>query len=457
MPFKTGLTFTYDCGEFERSMDMALDLADFAGFAARRAESRRRGKLRGIGVSNSIERAAAAGLRGRRDPLRPRRHGDLAVGLGDAGAGPRDDLQADRLPTGSGSTPTTMQYVQGDTDKVFFGEGTGGSRSATIGGSAVPSGGRQDRRQGQAHRRATCCAVERGEIEFADGIFSSAEVQPHPHHHRGRARNRSIRAACRTAWSPGWSRLRRLQRAEVENFPNGCHVCELEIDPDTGAVEILRYSVVDDVGTVINPLLLEGQIIGGVAQGRGPGADGGHPLRRGIGPAPHRLVHGLRHAARRRFLRRCDMKSNPVPTKTNPLGVKGAGEAGCVGALPAVANAVVDALSVLGHPPHRNAGDVRAHLARAAQPVEMAKARRIAVVGAGLGGLAAAIALRQRGFDVQVYEQASELAEFGAGINISPNSVKFFRAVGPRGKAACGRIRAHRLLLARLEHRRDPL
>jgi len=134
--------------------------------------------------------------------------------------------------------------------------------------------------------------------------------------------------------------------AHPPTFPNGCHACELEIDPETGAVEILRYSVVDDVGTVLNPLLLHGQIVGGIAQGVGQilmedirfDADGqiltgsfmDYAMPRAENFSPFRI------------------RSNPVPTKTNPLGVKGAGEAGCVGALPAVANALVDALAEFG-------------------------------------------------------------------------------------------------------------
>ncbi|MGH7035787.1 MAG: xanthine dehydrogenase family protein molybdopterin-binding subunit, partial [Stellaceae bacterium] len=138
-----------------------------------------------------------------------------------------------------------------------------------------------------------------------------------------------------------------VYNAKVENFPNGCHICELEIDPETGRVEILRYSVVDDVGTVLNPLLLEGQICGGIVQGLG------QTLMENIAfdPVSGQLLTGsfMDYAMPRAAdVSGVDLKSNPVPTATNPLGVKGAGEAGCVGALPAVANALVDALSVLG-------------------------------------------------------------------------------------------------------------
>jgi carbon-monoxide dehydrogenase large subunit len=138
-----------------------------------------------------------------------------------------------------------------------------------------------------------------------------------------------------------------VYRAEVENFPNGCHVCEVEIDPETGAVEIVRYSVVDDVGTVLNPLLLHGQIAGGVVQGIGQilcedirfDPDSGQLLTASFMDYAMPRADDVAAVA---------IKSNPVPTKTNPLGVKGAGEAGTVGAMPAVANALVDALSKFG-------------------------------------------------------------------------------------------------------------
>ena len=137
-----------------------------------------------------------------------------------------------------------------------------------------------------------------------------------------------------------------VYKAPVNNYPNGCHICELEIDRETGKVEITRYSVVDDFGTVLNPLLLHGQVHGGIAQGAGQALmedihfDGSGQL-----VTASFMDYAMPHAHDL-----CDMEveSNPVPTKTNPLGVKGAGEAGCVGALPAVANALVDALSEFG-------------------------------------------------------------------------------------------------------------
>jgi aerobic carbon-monoxide dehydrogenase large subunit len=226
---------------------------------------------------------------------------------------------------------------------VFVGEGTGGSRSATIGGSAVNLAA--ERITGKAKYIAGhLLKLDPDEINFADGVFSSPKTN----------RTLTIKEVAQEAMEPG-----RLPKgvdvgliatatyvAPVQNFPNGCHICELEIDEETGEVEILRYSVVDDVGTVLNPLLLKGQIVGGVAQGIGQilmedirfDADG------------QILTASFMDYAmpRAEDISAIDVKSNPVPTRTNPLGVKGAGEAGCVGAMPAVANALVDALAHLG-------------------------------------------------------------------------------------------------------------
>ena len=182
------------------------------------------------------------------------------------------------------------------------------------------------------------------DIKFEDGIFSSPKS----------SQTMTIGEVARTANNPA-----KLPKgmdvgliatatyvAPVQNFPNGCHICELEIDQDTGSVEIVRYSVVDDVGTVLNPLLLKGQIVGGVAQGVGQilmediQFDGDGQILTGSF-----MDYAMPRAT---DISAVEVKSNPVPTRTNPLGVKGAGEAGCVGAMPAVANALVDALSHLG-------------------------------------------------------------------------------------------------------------
>jgi carbon-monoxide dehydrogenase large subunit len=343
MPFKSGLTFTYDCGEFEKSLDMALDLADFAGFEQRRLEARGHGKLRGFGISNTIERAAAGGFEAAE--IRFDRTGTVTLLSGSITQGQGHEtvykqLLCDRL----GIDPDQVHYVQGDTEKVAIGEGTGGSRSAALGGSAVHLATERIVTKGKTVA-AFVLGADADEITFEDGLFSAPRSN----------RRLTIGEVARESLNPENLRedmdLGLIAGAtfscKEQNFPNGCHICELEIDTETGEVEILRYSVVDDVGTVMNPLLLEGQICGGIAQGVG------QVLMEDIrfDPASGQLLTGsfMDYAMPRAgdvSPIHCD--SNPVPTKTNPLGVKGAGEAGNVGALPAVANALADALSPLG-------------------------------------------------------------------------------------------------------------
>src|SRR6266540_2241074 len=326
MPFKTGLTFTYDSGGFER----------------RRAEARKRGKLRGIGLSNTIERAAAQGFEGAEIRFDKSGAATLLAGSVTHGQGHETifkQIMCDRL----GLDPDEVHYIQGDTDQVFVGEGTGGSRSATIGGSAVAAAVERITTKGKAIA-AHLLQVDVADVNFAEGVFSSPKTN----------RTLTIKDVAKEAMEPN-----KLPKgmdvgliatatyfAPVQNFPNGCHICELEIDQETGEVEIVRYSVVDDVGTVINPLLLKGQIVGGVAQGIG------QILMEDIkfDGAGQNLTGSFMDYAMPRAtdISAVEVKSNPVPTRTNPLGVKGAGEAGCVGAMPAVANALVDALSHLG-------------------------------------------------------------------------------------------------------------
>jgi carbon-monoxide dehydrogenase large subunit len=342
MPFKSSVTFTYDCGEFEKGMDLALKLADVPGFGKRRAESKRNGKLRGLGMSNTIERAAAAGFEGAE--IRFDRTGTVQILSGSINQGQGHEttfkqVVADKL----GLHPNDIEYIQGDTDKVFFGEGTGGSRSATMSGSAFNNAAEKIITKAKAIA-AHNLKVDVTDVKFEEGIFSSPKTN----------QTMTIKDVAQDAVNP--ARLPKTMEvglfanatytAEVENFPNGVHICEVEIDPETGRSEIVKYSVVDDVGTVINPLLLKGQIVGGVAMGVGQillediHFDGSGQITTGsfmdyAMPRAHDFSD-------------IEVKSNPVPTKTNPLGVKGAGEAGCVGAMPAVANAVVDALSEFG-------------------------------------------------------------------------------------------------------------
>ncbi|MCC6778689.1 MAG: xanthine dehydrogenase family protein molybdopterin-binding subunit [Hyphomicrobiales bacterium] len=342
MPYKTALTFIYDSGEFEKGMDMALKLADVAGFEQRRTQARKHGKLRGLGISNTIERAAAGGFEGAEIRFDKTGTATLLAGSVTQGQGHETtfkQIMCDRL----GIHPSEVHYVQGDTDQVFIGEGTGGSRSATLGGSAVDMAAQRIVEKGRVIA-AHLLGLEVADINFSDGVFSSPKSN----------RTLTIKEVARDAIDP--TKLPKgmdvgliataTYVAPVQNFPNGCHVCELEIDPETGSVEILRYNVVDDVGTVINPLLLKGQIVGGVSQGVGQILmedihfdDNGQIITGSF------MDYAMPRAT---DMSAVEVKSNPVPTRTNPLGVKGAGEAGCVGAMPAVANALVDALSHLG-------------------------------------------------------------------------------------------------------------
>ena len=342
MPFKTGLTFTYDSGEFEKNMDMALEIADAKGFKARKAEARKHGRLRGLGLSNTIERAAAASTEGAE--VRFDRSGAATIFSGSNSQGQGHEtvlkqLVCDRL----GLDPKDVQYVQGDTDQVFYGEGTGGSRSATMAGSAFHLASEKIVAKARAIA-AHLLKVDADELNFSEGVFSSKATN----------RTLSIKEIAKESFDT--AKLPKgmeagliataIYTAPLANYPNGCHICEVEIEQDTGKVEIVRYSVVDDVGTVLNPMLLHGQIHGGIAQGAGQVLmEDIHFDAEGQLVTASFMDYAMPHA--HDF---CDMEveSNPVPTKTNPLGTKGAGEAGCVGALPAVTNALVDALSEFG-------------------------------------------------------------------------------------------------------------
>jgi aerobic carbon-monoxide dehydrogenase large subunit len=342
MPFKTSVTFTYDCGEFEKNMDLALQAADKKGFEARRARSRKNGKLRGLGFSNTIERSAAAGLEGAE--IRFDRTGSVSIFSGSINQGQGHEtafkqIVCDRL----GLDPNEVTYIQGDTDQVFFAEGTGGSRSATFSGSAFTLAADKVETKAKAIA-AHMLKVDAGEINFADGVFSSKKTN----------QTLTIKEVAKASlepknlpqgMEPGLIE-KAIYTGKVASYPNGVHVCELEIDEETGVVEIVGYNVVDDVGTVINPLLLHGQVDGGIAMGVG------QILMEDIkfDEQGQMLTGSFMDYAMPRAsdLTAFHVESNPVPTKTNPIGVKGAGEAGCVGAMPAVANALVDALSVLG-------------------------------------------------------------------------------------------------------------
>ncbi len=343
IPYKTALVFTYDSGDFGDNLEKGLEMIDYDGFAARREESKARGKLRGIGISNSIERAAAASLEQVEIRFNPGGTVTLYAGTSQQGQG-HETIYKQIMNDALGLDPDDIGFNEGDTSLLAFGGGTGGSRSATLGGSAVL--GASEKIVEKATRMAAhLMEAAEADIEFADGTFTVA----------GTDKTISLTEVAKASYKPkampadiepGLGVVFTYE-APQENFPNGCHACELEIDPETGVIEILSYKVVDDVGTVLNPLTLKGQIMGGVAHGVG------QALLEEIqfDPDSGQLVTGsfmdytMPRADNMSYV---DVLSNPCPTATNPLGCKGAGEAGTVGAVPCVMNAVVDALSEYG-------------------------------------------------------------------------------------------------------------
>jgi carbon-monoxide dehydrogenase large subunit len=347
MPFKTGLVFTYDCGDFARGMEMALELADRPGFARRREEARRRGRLRGLGIANPVEVAGGPYTSVNPDTAELRINPDGSVSLfaGSTSMGQGNEtafaqIVSDRL----GVPPERIHVFWGDSDALGAGRGNGGSGALTVGGSAVA---RATEKVIERGRRIAARMLEAApeDIVLRDGRFTVA----------GTDRDVTFASVARTAYQPrqlpsgmepGFSETAAFTPPAV-TFPNGSHVCEVEIDEETGAVRIARYTVVDDVGRMVNPMLVKGQIHGGVVQGLGQGLF----ERLTYEPASGQLLTGsfmdypMPRADDVPFF---EVDSHEVPTAVNPLGAKGVGEAGTVGALAALLNAVNDALAPLG-------------------------------------------------------------------------------------------------------------
>jgi carbon-monoxide dehydrogenase large subunit len=347
MPFKTGLVFTYDCGDFARGMDLGLALADQAGFEKRRATARERGWLRGFGIANPIEVAGGPYTALNPDTAEVRVNADGSVTLlaGSTSMGQGNEtafaqIIAERL----GVPPARIHVAWGDSDSLGAGRGNGGSGALTVGGSAVTRALDKVIERG---RRIAAHLLEAAPADIAlrDGRFTVA----------GTDKGVTLAAVAKAAYAPrqlpaglepGFSEVAAFTPPAV-TFPNGCHACEVEIDPETGAVRIVRYSVVDDVGRMVNPMLVKGQIHGGIAQGLGQGLF----EQLAYDPETGQLLAGsfMDYAMPRADdLPGFDVDSFEVPTQINPLGAKGVGEAGTVGALPALMNAVNDALAPLG-------------------------------------------------------------------------------------------------------------
>ncbi len=341
MPHKTATNTTYDSGDFAHVMDECLKLADWDGFGKRAAVSKKAGKLRGRGLCYFLEEASAFNDR---MELRFDPSGMVTVVAGTHSHGQgHATVYAQMVSEWLGVPFNNIRFVQGDTNAVPFGRGTYASRSMHVGGNALKRAADAiiDKAKPMA---AHLMEASASDIEFKDGRFSIVGTD------RSMALTDVAKAFYRPAHLPPQFEVG-LEASgsfssEPPNYPNGCHVCEVEVDADSGAVAVVRYHAVDDVGRIMNHLLCEGQVHGGVAQGVG------QALMEAV------LYDGSGQLVTGSFQDYCMPRADDlpdivselteVPSPTNPLGVKAAGEAGCTGAPPAVIGAILDALRPLG-------------------------------------------------------------------------------------------------------------
>jgi aerobic carbon-monoxide dehydrogenase large subunit len=341
MPHKIQTGITYDSGDFVHVMDECLKVADWDGFAKRSAESKKNGKLRGRGIGYFLEEAAVFNDRMvlRFDPS-----GMLTILAGTHSHGQgHQTVYAQMVTEWLGVPFENVRFVQGDTDAVPIGRGSYGSRSMHVGGNALKKAADNIIEKAKP-MAAMMMEAAAGDIEFKDGSFRIV----------GTDRTMKLTDVAKAFYRPAMLppqfdvglEASGTFAAEPPNYPNGCHVCEVEVDPETGFVTLARYAAVDDVGKIMNHLLCEGQIHGGVAQGVGQAL-----MEAIVFDADGQLVTGsFQDYAMPRAEDFPDLVSEltEVPAKTNPLGVKGAGEAGATGAPPAVISAILDALKPLG-------------------------------------------------------------------------------------------------------------
>jgi carbon-monoxide dehydrogenase large subunit len=350
IPYAAASDQTYDSSDFPAVFKHALELADWKGFAGRKRESRRRGKLRGIAIGSYLEVTAPpnkemGGIRFEANGTVTFITGTLDYGQGHAT--PFAQILSDRL----GVPFERIRLLQGDSDELITGGGTGGSRSAAASSTAMVAAIAKVIEQGKeiaSHLMEAAVA----DLEFvggrfvilgtdrAIGLLDLAEKLRAGHEAGGSAGIKLPDGA------PKSLDVKLASEPVPSAFPNGCHVAEVEIDPDTGAVEVVHYASANDFGTVINPMLVEGQMHGGLVQGIGQAL-----MENTVYDAEGQLITGsyMDYA----MPRAADVPGfviahHPVPAKTNPLGIKGCGEAGCAGALVAIPNAIIDALSDFG-------------------------------------------------------------------------------------------------------------
>ena len=355
-PYQTPVALQYDSGDYQTTLEMATSAADYAGFEERRRAAMARGKLRGIGIATYIEAcgiapSAVVGSLGARAGLyesaaiRVHPTGSVTVMTGSHSHGQGHEttfsqLVADRL----GIPIENVEIVHGDTAKIPYGMGTYGSRSLAVGGTAIVKAMDKVIAKGKKIAAHLLEAAE-ADIEFADGKFTVA----------GTDRSKTLGEVALTAYvphnypedlEPG---LDETAFYDPKNFtfPSGAYVAEVEIDPETGRLEIVNFTAADDFGNIINPMIVAGQVHGGLAQGIGQAVLEGCVYDKATG----QLLTGSYNdyaMPRADDLPSFRLSTHATPCTHNPLGVKGCGEAGAIGAPAALTNAIVDALRPLG-------------------------------------------------------------------------------------------------------------
>lgn len=332
-PYTSATGENYDVGDFRMVMTRAEEAADRAGFEARRAQSEKAGKLRGLGVAYYIESILGSPEEDATVEFNEDGSVSLYVGTQSNGQG-HETVYARFLADQSGIPFEKITVVQGDSDQIARGGGTGGSRSVTV-QTHVTLAAVAAVQTGFAEFLADEMGVDRDAISFDDERFRI----------EGRNETPTMLEVAEMARAAGRDDLLKITETATlpgRSYPNGCHIAEIEIDPDTGVTEVDRYTVVDDFGNLINPLLAEGQVHGGVAQGIGQAIS-----ERVVYDEDGQLLTAsfMDYAMPRAFdIPMIGFSTAPVPSTANPMGMKGCGEAGTVGALAAVANGVLDAL-----------------------------------------------------------------------------------------------------------------
>jgi aerobic carbon-monoxide dehydrogenase large subunit len=342
MPHSTPVGKSYDSGDFRVVLDAATKHMDYAGFPARKAAAAAKGKRRGLGLAYYLE--ATGGDPTERAEIRFADDGFVDVFVGTQSTGQGHETAYVQLTANNlGIDGDKIRIRQGDTDTIPVGGGTGGARSLYSEGQAILLTSQSVIAKGkQAAADELEAAV--ADIAFADGTFSIVGTD--------RGIDIVTLAATQRKKAAAGQPATLLDAAEIaaidaHTFPNGCHIAEVEVDPETGVIELVRYSVTDDVGKAINPLIVRGQVAGGVAQGFGQAV-----LEHTVyDPSSGQLLSGsfMDYAMpRANEFPDIEVELIEVPCASNPLGVKGAGEAGAVGSPPAVINAIIDALSADG-------------------------------------------------------------------------------------------------------------